>query len=861
VASKSASKSSKSASRSASASKSAAPSAQRKAPLKDYNRKRDFDRTPEPPGRSTEKAAGGGFVVQKHSARRVHYDLRLELDGVLKSWAVTRGPRLSVGEKRLAVHTEDHPLEYLTFEGNIPKGEYGGGAMIVWDRGHWMPEGDPHFGLNKGHLEFSLDGARLKGRWHLVRMRKKAKERSEPWLLIKADDEFARQPGEPEITEEETTSALSGRTTEELAAEGSLRRDHQARAKVARVQTIVLPDIRKVPGARKGLLPTFLAPSLASECDRPPSGPKWVHEIKYDGYRLQARIDGKNIKLLTRKGLDWANRFPSVATALANLRLPSALLDGELVVEDANGIPRLSNLQADLHDGRKDRFRYHVFDVLYCDGFDLTQATLLERKALLQQILDQVPSDFPIRFAEHLDQDGPLMFEHAGKLGLEGIISKRKDLPYRPGRGDHWLKSKCVAQQEFVILGYVPSTAARGLAGSLPLGYYQGGELVYAGRVGTGWSMAQAKSLHDALEAIAAEKPKLKHPLPAGTEKKGVRWAKPVLVCEVEFRAWSRDGHIVHASFKGLREDKPAEEVVLERAPKRSKSEGPDLAGIQLTHPERVLWVQPGVTKQGLADFYSDIADWILPHITSRVLSLLRCPSGTDEKCFFAKHPWAGLGEDVAQRVDTGGKGPMIAIDDLAGLLSLVQAGTVEIHPWGSRVENFEKPDRLIFDLDPGEGVPWSGVIEAAQDMRDKLETMGLKSFVKTSGKKGLHVVVPIDPVVGWDEALPFAGSVARAMAHARPDRYVAIVSTRARRGRVFIDYLRNKRGSTAVAPYSTRAFPQATVSTPLAWDELAEGVRSDHFTVDNLRNRLGALKQDPWRDIFRVRQRIPGAG
>jgi bifunctional non-homologous end joining protein LigD len=830
----------------------------RSEPLTEYARKRDFSRTPEPKGRLVPKAAGA-FVVQKHSARRLHYDLRLEFDGVLKSWAVTRGPSLTLGEKRLAIHTEDHPIDYLTFEGNIPKGEYGGGAMIVWDHGKWIPAADPQRGLTKGHLEFALAGERLKGRFHLVRMKKKPGEKSEPWLLIKADDEFARPPGAAEITDEETTSALSGRTSEELAAEGTLRADHQARAKVTRVPRIILPDIAKVAGAKKGMLPTFLAPSFAAECERPPSGPNWVHEIKYDGYRIQARIDASKIQLLTRKNIDWTERFKSIVTALKALRLGSALLDGEIVVEDASGIPSLSNLQADLKDGRQDRFRYHVFDLLYCEGFDLTRAILLDRKGLLQQMLSAMPADFPIRFSEHLDQDGPTMFEHAGKLGLEGIVSKRKDLPYRAGRGDHWFKSKCIAQQEFIILGYVPSTAARGLAGSLPLGYYnKGGELVYAGRVGTGWSTTQAKSLHDELEKIAAPKPKFARPLPEGAEK-GVRWAKPTLVCEVQYRAWSHDKILLQSSFRGLREDRSADEVILEAAPKRTRSAVIDLAGVRLTHPERILWPAPGITKQGLADFYSEIADWILPHIAGRVLSVLRAPSGTDAKGFFAKHPWAGLSQDVVEFVDVGEKEPMIAIHDLAGLISLVQAGVVEIHPWGSRASHLDAPDRLIFDLDPGEDVPWTEVIYAAGDIREHLADLGLKSFVKTSGGKGLHVVVPVEPVVAWDDAKAFTLSVANAMAKAHPDRYVAIMSKRARKGRIFLDYLRNDRGSTAVAAYSTRALPQASVSTPLSWDELSEGLRSDHFTVDNLRNRLATLKRDPWREIAKIRQRIPG--
>jgi bifunctional non-homologous end joining protein LigD len=840
----------------------------RKQPLADYARKRDFARTPEPaptPG----AAAAGQFVVQRHAARRIHYDLRLELDGVLKSWAVTKGPTLTLGEKRLAVRTEDHPVAYLDFEGNIPKGEYGGGSMIIWDRGHWLAEGDPHKGLAKGHLVFALDGARLKGIWHLVRIQPRAGEKTEPWLLIKAEDAFARTPGTAEIIDEETTSQVSGRTNEELAAIGDVRADHAARASVARRRAIAPPDVGAIRGARKGLLPTFIEPCLASLCDKPPSGPQWIHEIKHDGYRIQARIDGRTIRLLTRKGLDWTERFAGVAEALAGLELGSALIDGEVVVQDASGMSSLNNLQADLETGRQDRLRYFAFDLLYCQGFDLTRAALIDRKTLLHQTLAVLPADSPVCFTEHLTTDGPVVLEHAGRLGLEGIISKRTDAPYRSGRGEQWLKAKCRAAEEFVIIGYTVSTAASRSIGALLIGYRADGALLYAGRVGTGWSTEQARAFYTTLEVMRSSKPLLKKPLPAGAEK-GVAWTEPRLVCEVEFRDWTRDGLIRQASFKGLREDKTADEIRLETPqtrgislPRKRGTEGErastdaDALAVKLTHPERILWPQPGISKQGLADYYADVAAWILPHIAGRVLSLLRSPSGVDQKGFFAKHPWAGLDESV-RRVDVGETEPMLVIDDLAGLLNLVQAGTVEIHPWGSRADRLEKPDRLIFDLDPGEDVSWRVVIEAAQDVRERLGRLGLKSFVKTSGGKGLHVVVPVEPTLGWDAAKAFTQSFAETMARERPDRYLAVATKRYRRGRIFVDYLRNGRGATAVAAYSTRALPQASVSTPLDWDELSEGLRSDHFTVANVRHRLAVLRRDPWGDFFKLRQPIP---
>jgi bifunctional non-homologous end joining protein LigD len=833
--------------------------------LEKYAQKRDFDRTPEPGAagagqrsdQASKQASDHEFVVQMHAARRLHYDLRLELDGVLKSWAVTRGPSLTLGEKRLAVRTEDHPVSYLDFEGNIPKGEYGGGSMIVWDRGRWRPEADPRKGLQKGHLAFFLEGTRLKGLWHLVRIRPRKGEKTEPWLLMKAEDEFARQPGDPEITEEEATSYLSGRTNAELAAAGDIRVDHAGRARVAKARRRLLPDVGKVPAARKKLLPAFHEPSLASPCETPPSGPKWVHEIKHNGYRMQARIDGTTVQLLTRKGLDWTERFASIAAAIKKIGLASGLLDGEIVVEEPNGITSFNNLQADLSEGRQDRFRYFVFDLLYCEGFDLTRAVLIDRKNLLQQMLAGAPGGLPIRFSEHLEVDGPTMLEHSCRFGLEGIVSKRKDLPYRSGRGDHWLKSKCIDRQEFIILGYVPSTADSRAVGAMALGYHADGRLVYAGRVGTGWSAAQARSLRDELEAIVAKKPSLANQLPDGAEK-GVRWVEPRLVAEIEFREWTKDRMLRAASFKGLREDKPAAEIVLETAPKTAKAAGARaLAKVRLTHPERILWPEPGITKQGLAEFYADIADWILPHVTGRALSLLRCPSGTGAKCFFAKHPWQGLDNSVG-RVEVGEKEPMMVIEDLSGLLNMVQAGVVEIHPWGSRTDHLETPDRLIFDLDPGEDVPWSATIAAAQEVRSRLADLGLTSFLKTSGGKGLHVVIPLAPQAEWAEAKAFTGRLAAQMAKDAPDKYVATAVKRAREGRIFIDYLRNGRGATAVAPYSTRQHPQATVSTPIAWDEISDGLKADHFTVDNIGHRLKFLKRDPWDGFFKLRQKLP---
>jgi bifunctional non-homologous end joining protein LigD len=824
-----------------------------KAPrLKAYREKRDFSRTGEPPPKAAH-GKGWQFVVQKHDARRLHFDLRLELDGALKSWAVTRGPSLDPGEKRLAVETEDHPLDYLEWEGVIPKGEYGGGTMIVWDRGTWKPEADPHRGLAKGHLDFTLDGSRLKGRWHLVRMEGKSGEKKHPWLLIKAKDEYARDAGEPEIVDEEMTSTLSGRTNDELAAKGDVRADHAARAKVAKAK---LPDPSRLKGARKAILPVFVEPSLAVATATPPAGAKWVHEIKHNGYRIQARIDGGKVTLLTRKGLDWTVRFRPIESALKKLAIGSGLLDGEIVVQDESGISSFAGLQSDLKSGRKDRLAYFVFDLLYLEGVDIRGVRLDERKLLLRDVLATLPSPSIIQYSDHMEEDGTVVLTHACRMGLEGIISKRIDLPYASGRGEHWLKSKCVLRQEFVIVGYVPSTAMAGAIGALVLAHYDKGRLVHAGRAGTGFSAEAAAALYDELERIKADRPKFASPLNPLSEK-GVKWVSPLLVAEVEFRGWSSDRLLFQAAFKGLREDKTPEEVVLEDEPTQIPAKpSRSIASFRLTHPERILWEDDGITKQGLAEFYADIADWILPHVENRVLSLVRCPSGLKKPCFYAKHAWKGV-SDAILRVDVGEAEPMLAITDLEGLMALVQAGALEIHPWGSRREKLEQPDRIIFDLDPGENVPWMSVIAAAVEVRERLKQAGLVSFVKTSGGKGLHVVAPILPEVDWDWVKSFTQDITEAMANDSPDRYVAKMTKSLRTGRIFIDYLRNGRGATAVAAYSSRARANAPVSTPLDWDELSDAIKADHFTVDNLRQRLDFVERDPWADFFRTKQKL----
>ena len=794
--------------------------------------------------------------MQKHDATRLHYDLRLELDGVLKSWAVTRGPSLVPGEKRLSVHTEDHPMEYLTFEGVIPKGEYGGGTMIVWDQGRWRPEGDPRKAYAKGHLDFSLEGQRLKGRWHLVRMRPRPHEKKEQWLLIKGDDEFARAPAEPEITDEETTSILSGRTNDELAAAGEVREDHAAREKATAKRSAPLPSAAKIRGAKKGILPVFVEPALASLADAAPGGPGWLHEIKFDGYRLQARIDGSKVKLLTRKGLDWTDSFRAVAEALKGLKLGSALIDGEVVVEEESGVSSFTELQEALKAGRSDRMAFYAFDLLYLGGYDLTNVPLIDRKTLLAGCLDDLPAGGAIRYSEHIETDGQAMLQNACRLGLEGIISKRKDQPYRSGRVKDWFKTKCTERQEFVVAGYVPSTTSSKMVGSLVMAVYDKGRLVHVGRVGTGFKDAVARSLRDQLERLKRPTSPFPNKLPADAVR-GVRWVEPKLVAEVELRGWTSDGLLRHASYKGLREDKDPSEVVRETRPRGGEPPGRRQA-FELTHPDRLLWPDVGLTKQGLAEFYADIADWVLPHLIGRPLSLVRCPSGTASKCFFQKHAWEGMAGSVKRR-DIGDD-EVLYIEDLDGLIALVQASVLEIHPWGSKIAKVEAPDRITFDLDPGEDVPWTALIDAANEVRERLRAMRLESFVKTTGGKGLHVVVPLTPKADWDTVKAFAQGVAEAMANDTPGKYTATISKSARGGKIYIDYLRNGRGATAVAAYSARARAGAPVSTPLDWSELSPAIRPSHFTVDNLPTRLRHLGSDPWAKIGSVRQSLPSA-
>jgi bifunctional non-homologous end joining protein LigD len=853
--------------------------------LSEYKRKRDFKKTPEPPGGPVApgKAGALSFVVQKHAARRLHYDFRLELDGVLKSWAVPRGPSLDPGEKRLAVHVEDHPLEYGGFEGVIPQGQYGGGTVLLWDRGHWTPlDPDPSRAYEKGTLKFELDGEKLHGRWALVRMggRKAAAERADNWLLIKERDAEALPGSGEAIVEENPLSVESGRAMAQIAADRDRvwESNHaEPEPEPAAPKRRTKPPPVRVAGARKAPLPDKLEAQLAKLAEAPPDGPEWLHEIKYDGYRLLARIARGQVRLLTRNGLDWTAKFPVLAERMAALPVTTAVIDGEVVDLDADGTTSFAGLQDKIASGRTEALFFYAFDLLHLDGWDLTPAALEDRKATLARI---IPADSAgmLRYSDHQAGNGPGFFAQACRFELEGVVSKRRDKPYRPGRNDNWLKVKCANREEFVVIGFTDPAGQRHGIGALLLGYYdRAGVLHYAGRVGTGFADDQLKRLRERLDRIELAKCPVAA-LPKGVPLKGVHWTAPKLVAEVRFGNWTADAILRHASFEGLREDKSATEVVREvpgtggRAGKAAKAAGAveqrardgsmTVEGVRLTHPDKVLYPDQGITKLDLAHYYAAIADWALPHLADRPLSLVRCPEGQGKTCFFQKHVGSGVPDQLGrvEIAEKSGSETYLVVRDLSGLMALVQIGVLEIHPWGSTTKKLETPDRVTFDLDPDVALPWERVAEAALEIREVLTRLGLQSFAKTTGGKGLHVVVPLTPRLDWDEVKGFTRAVAMRLAEEAPERYLAVASKASRRGRIYIDYLRNSRGATAIGAYSARARPGAPVSTPLFWEEVERAVRPETFTVATVPARLEGLKSDPWAGIGKLRQSISTA-
>ena len=878
-------------------------------PLARYQRMRDFSATAEPSGDARDRGKTNGreklpFVVQKHAATRLHYDFRLAWNGVLKSWAVTKGPSYYPGDKRLAVQVEDHPWEYRDFEGTIPKGQYGGGTVMVWDAGNWTPLGDVGQGLTDGHLKFELHGKKLKGKWALVRMHGRGSGSDKPnWLLIKEKDKFSRESSEEAITEEAPNSVASSRTMEEIATRNNRvwnsagknvqraggvpgSRDGGAVAVVARRETSGSKRSFNLSRATRERFPGFIPPQLAQQTSTPASGGDWVHELKLDGYRIQIQVrsderNGKNthrVRLLTRKGVDWTARMPDLAAAAARLSARDAILDGEVVALDEHGISNFADLQAAFQEGRQRFITYFAFDLLHLDGHNLRGFPLSERKQILARLLDKADENSPLRLSEDLRANGVEVFRKACALGAEGIVSKLASAKYVPGRSGAWLKLKSHREQEFVIGGFtLPSKGTAGI-GALLLGYYEDGELRYAGRSGTGFTRAAHQMLRAKLERLARKgSPFVGVPREV---RRGAHWVKPDLVAQIAFSNWTRDNLTRQAAFKGLREDKPAKEVLRERAEstngtkprishKRSKAtpyssrrrKGAAMNNLAITHPDKVLDTESGLTKGQLAEYYEAVAEHLLQHVADRPLSVVRCPDGNGKPCFFQKHVGFGLPSGV-KSVSIGNrktheKEDFLTVDSSEGLIGLAQMGVLEIHPWGSHNDSLEQPDRIIFDLDPDSTIKWKNLAETAREFKRRLATLGLESFVKSSGGKGLHVVVPIRPDHEWPVIKEFAHGLALDIERENPELYVTKMTKATRKNRIYLDYLRNDREATSVAPYSPRARSGAPVAMPLRWSEL-DAAKAPIFHVSEFMNWRSRLRRDPWTEMLKVKQKLP---
>ncbi|MFN6934229.1 MAG: DNA ligase D [Tsuneonella sp.] len=815
----------------------------RRDPLSEYNAKRDFGKTPEPAGKANPSGGGNLFIVQKHDATRLHWDFRIEVDGVLKSWAVTKGPSPDPDIKRLAVRTEDHPMSYAEFEGTIPKGEYGGGTVMLWDRGTWSPiAGKSAKDIDEGHLHFCLEGERMKGEWLLIRLKPRPGEKRENWLLRKIADDHA-QPGDG-LVERELTSVLTGRSMAEIATdEGGTfslagKQDDAFLAQMEKASAHNAGRAKKRSKKRDAPLPKFRKPQLATLVDEVPAGNRWMHEIKFDGYRALVAAKGKEVRVYTRNGKDWSDKFAPLVEAIAALELPSSLIDGEIIAYDAKGNPDFSTLQAVLKRGhgsqsKTDRLAFFAFDLLELAGEDLAGLPNIERKERLEALLGN--ADAPIHVADHVIGAGEKLYRSMCDAGQEGIISKTIDGTYSGKRGKAWVKVKCTRRQEFAIVGWKKSAAKGRPFASLLLAQNEGGELRYKGNVGTGFG---AQTLED---LAAKMRPLERKTAPVEVDKisaRGVTWVAPKLVAEVAFAEFTADGNVRHSSFLGLRGDKPASEVEPEVA-----EAAPDVAeDVAISSRDRVIFPESGQAKGDLADYYAAIAPVMLPFAANRPISLVRCPQGRGKKCFFQKHDSGSFGDGVRHvpiREKDGGTEDYLYVDDMRGLLQCVQMGTIEFHGWASRSDQVELPDRMIFDLDPDEGLGFEEVKTAAQDIRDRLADIGLTSFAMLSGGKGVHVVVPLTTGHSWDEHKDFARRFAEALSLAEPDRFIATMSKAKRKGKIFIDWLRNQRGSTAVLPYSARVRAGAPVAVPIAWNELKAMENAHPFAIDDTKKLL----------------------
>ncbi len=833
--------------------------------LKDYKAKRDFAKTQEPAGAAPKagKAGRGSFVVQKHDATRLHYDFRIELDGVLKSWAVTKGPSNNPGDKRLAVRVEDHPLEYGGFEGTIPEGEYGGGTVMLWDRGTWEPVGDPHEGLESGDLKLRLFGERMKGEYVLVHMKgRDSKRRNGPdrenWLLIKHRDSYARD--KDTLTTRFTRSVASGRDFKGIASGAKPEKKTRVPAKAvwhSDPEEAEKADqkTRIMSSAKSGKVPAFRPVQLATLVDSVPAGEDWLFEMKYDGYRCLAAVAGDSVRLYTRNGLDWTEQFGALIAPLQKLKIGSALIDGEICAFDDKGRTDFSTLKAVLSDGG--RLEFFAFDLLEADGKDLTGLPLVERKARLQDILARTGKKDPVQYSSHVLGHGQKVLDALCRDGHEGVIAKRADAPYRGERSKGWLKIKCLKRQEFVIGGWSPSSKRKGFA-SLLLGSWEGDTLAYRGRVGTGFNQDLLIELGSRLDKLERKT----NPFASVPKEiaRGAKWVKPELVAEIAYTELTGDNILRHPSFIGLREDKPAKEVRMEKA-QSIDGDGEAVAeklGVRLTSPDRVVYPGQGITKAQLVAYYEDVAEVMLPHIKDRPLSLVRCPQGRTKHCFFQKHDTGGFPEQMHSKSITekdGDRKDYFHVDDLAGLVAGTQMNVLEWHIWGSRFSDVEKPDRLVFDIDPDEGLDFPAITAAATDIRDRLKDMGLASFPMVSGGKGIHVIVPLEPRAEWPEVKTFCKSFAQAMADDEPQRYTASISKARRKGRLFIDYLRNERGSTAICPWSVRSREGAPVAVPIDWDEVPGLKAANGFSLAAAAERA---QDGAWTAYFKTKGKLP---
>jgi bifunctional non-homologous end joining protein LigD len=849
--------------------------------LEEYNRKRDFDATSEPSGTARVGKRGKAtkalqFCIQKHDASHLHYDFRLELDGTLKSWAVPKGPSLDPQARRLAVHVEDHPLDYASFEGSIPDGHYGAGDVIVWDRGIWIPEGDPRQAYEKGKLKFVLQGEKLSGTWNLVKTHMPGKR--EQWFLIKSKDDAARPLAEYDVLVAEPHSVISESTLvpRKRATKAAAKPVNKPAAKPTPTPKRARGKGIQLEGAKAADLPATLKPELATLVDSAPEG-DWCYEIKFDGYRIVARIDGDQVSLFTRNGHDWTTKMPRQAKALADLGLQSAWLDGEVVVANEEGVPDFQALQNAFEDERSDEIVFYLFDLPYLNGMDLRAVPLEQRRGALAKVLE-TNTDDALKFSDDLAGSAESLLDSACQMNMEGLIGKRVGSPYVSRRSSDWIKLKCKRRQEFVIAGYTEPKGSRSGFGALLLGLHDAdsGELRFAGKVGTGFSESTLRTLLAQLQALETDRPALANP-PKGAQARGVHWLKPTLLAEVAYAEMTRDGAVRHAVFHGLRTDKPAKKITSEmpaaksrtsakpagkpaKKPRKAatKADDADLVGqVRITHPERVIDASSGTTKMQLAEYYGRISPWLLPHLKQRPVALVRAPEGVGGELFFQKHAGhLAIPHILTFDKEQAGQAAMV-INDGQALLGAVQMGTVELHTWNATTKDFQHPDRFVLDLDPDPALPWKSMVEATQLTQTLLDELGLASFLKTSGGKGMHVVVPITHKLGWDEVKAFSRAVVEHMAKLMPERFTAVSGPKNRVGRIFIDYLRNGLGATTACAYAARARDGLPVSVPVTREEVAQIKGGDQWDIDSVLARLAELEEDPWADFFSTRQSI----